>query len=61
MKTKIIEHSKDNIHTVAHYLTEKPCSPETLIAEGIGSTIEKARESASHGVKILTGFYPIAL
>lgn len=58
MKTKVKEHSKGNIHTVSHYLPNRPYSDATLIAEGIGSTIESAREAASYGVKILTGFFP---
>lgn len=58
METKVKEHSKDNIHTVSHYLPNRPYSYETLIAQGIGSTIESARETASYGVKIITGFFP---
>ena len=59
METKVIEHSKkDNVHIVSHYKPGKPCSPATLIAQGLGSTIESARDTARHGVKILTGFFP---
>ena len=58
MKTKVIEHSKGNVHKVSHYQPNKPCSPETLIAQGLGHTIESARDTARHGVKILTGFFP---
>ena len=55
MNTQIIEKSKGNIHSVYHYEAEKPCTPETLIAEGLGHTIESARDTARHGVKIITG------
>jgi len=58
METKVKEHSKGNIHTVGHYLPNRPFSDDTLIAEGIGSTIESARDTARYGVKILTGFFP---
>jgi hypothetical protein len=58
MKTKVIEHSKGNVHTVSHYHPNKQCSSETRIAEGVGSTIENARDTARHGVKIITGFFP---
>jgi len=58
MKTKVIEHSKGNAHTVSHYQPNEPCSSATLIAEGLGSTIESARDTAKHGVKILTGSFP---
>ena len=58
MKTKVIEKSKGIVHSVSHYETGRKCTPETLIAEGLSMTIEGARDTARHGVKIITGSFP---
>ena len=58
MKTKIIEKSKGTVHSVSHYESGKPCTSDTLIAEGLSMTIEGARDTARHGVKIITGQFP---